>query len=135
MAQCAASLGAQYEIAVAADLMRQHFEVFRNLSPAGSIDLIIRKLQTPHVLLRVQVKSGSYSNVYLRDADVLAVFNPKTRTIRYRVMHERLVSLFHAATLSKERGRNSIARIAATRQRTNGFNVPDYSPATTPEAQ
>jgi hypothetical protein len=48
--------GAANELIVAADLMRKGFEVFRNLSPRGLVDVIARRGPD---LFRIQVKSAS----------------------------------------------------------------------------
>ncbi len=124
----AAAKGAEYEITVAADLMRQGFEVFRNLSPAGATDLIARK--TPHVLLRVQVKSANGGTATMRGNDVLALCEPKLNRIRYQVLNECLLPLFKSATLMKIRG---VKQSINGHRQANGFNVPDYKPEATNE--
>ncbi|HEY4710097.1 MAG TPA: hypothetical protein VIH46_08005 [Candidatus Acidoferrales bacterium] len=54
-------LGAAYELAVAADLIKRGFDVFRNLSPNGPADLLVIKSKK---ILRVQVK-GTYAGRYV----------------------------------------------------------------------
>ena len=50
-----ADKGAMSELLAAADLLKKGFEVYRNVSPCGSVDLIIRKGQT---LLSVEVRTA-----------------------------------------------------------------------------
>ena len=50
-----ADRGAMSELVAAADLLEQGFEVYRNVSPQGSADLIIRRKD---VLLSVEVRTA-----------------------------------------------------------------------------
>jgi hypothetical protein len=116
------SQGARYELAVAVDLMRQGFEVFRNLSPAGLTDLIAKKGHS--VLLRIQVKSNSGCASHIKHNDVLATFG--NGVIRYRVLDERLIPLFENATKLKLDGRY----LSNLKRCDLGHNTHDYSAAT-----
>jgi hypothetical protein len=67
----AAKLGAQYELAVCTDLLRQGFDVFRNLAPVGITEVVAIK---NGCVLRVQLKpSGGFAAAV--GNDVLAVYN------------------------------------------------------------
>lgn len=81
--------GAAYELLVAADLMRSGFQVFRNMSPNGHVDLLVIPEWIPEnapenkVVLRVQVKSGLWvtpatlGKYVVENNDILAIFNGK----------------------------------------------------------
>jgi Holliday junction resolvase len=112
--------GARYELVVAADLMRQGFEVYRNVPPSGCTDLIARKGEA--ILLRVQVKGSSSCVTHVKGNDVLASF-PKSGGIRYRVIDERLVALFERAETM------SYPVLLAIRRRLTAYNIHDYSEA------
>lgn len=73
-----AHTGAWGELAVAADLMQRGYEVFRNLSPAGPVDMVVLKDER---LWRVQVKVRTSLTAEHPGCDVLAVVDD--REIKY----------------------------------------------------
>lgn len=91
-----ANRGARYEMIVAADMMRQGFEVFRALSPAGEVDLIGRKRGQ---LVLTQCKS-EIGRAGIRRCDCLAVVSDGV--IRYRVTTRRVARLFEEARVIRK---------------------------------
>ncbi len=74
-------IGASYELLVSAELMQRGFDVFRNLSPNGPVDLVVYK---DGKLLRVQVK-GSPHAFDAEHYDVFAHYDRKRNEIAYSV--------------------------------------------------
>jgi hypothetical protein len=85
------TVGAIAELAVAVDLMRRGFSVYRALSPASDCDLAVVKDQQ---LLRVEVKAGTRQgeNSYRANVrpeqegkfDVLAIYLPAENLVVYK---------------------------------------------------
>lgn len=82
--------GAIVELAVAVDLLRRGFDVFRALSPSCSCDLVALK---PGLVLRIEVRTMIYYEKGQRcyatapkdtsKFDVLAAWDPIKETIQY----------------------------------------------------
>jgi Holliday junction resolvase-like predicted endonuclease len=94
--------GARFELAVAVDLFRQGFAVFRPLSADGEIDLIGRKRGQ---LVTVQVKS-EIGRAGIRRCDILAVTNDGG-IVRYRVVNRRVARLLEEAKIIRKVNRKS----------------------------
>jgi len=92
------SLGAAYELAVAADLIRRGFSVFRNLSPNGSTDLLACKNNR---VLRVQVKERGLDTTGAND--VSAEYNGGN--IRYATCNDDDAALIGAPVYESTRQR------------------------------
>jgi hypothetical protein len=88
-----AAVGALSELAVSVDLMRQGFEVFRNMSPAGKTDLIAKKGLSS--LFRIQVKTRVGVLEDIKGNDVLVTYN--NGDITYRVATAKLIPVFERA--------------------------------------
>jgi hypothetical protein len=87
-----ADLGAAYELLVAADLIRKGFDVFRNMSPNGPVDLVVYKNRR---CCRVQVKNIGCGPEDHYHNEVTALYNHGD--IRYHFHDADFKSLFEAA--------------------------------------
>jgi hypothetical protein len=90
--------GARHELLVSADLMRQGFDVYRNLSPNGKTDLIAIKRST---ILRVQVKGHGGGLVHIAKNEILALSTDGQ--ISYRTLRPQLLPLIEGCTLLKRK--------------------------------
>lgn len=94
-------VGTASELIVATDLIKKGFEVFRNLSLCGPVDLIARNGNT---MLRVQVKTQAteFSRLEMENNDLFACL--KNGHVEYRVCTRHAARQFGFPALLK-RGR------------------------------
>jgi hypothetical protein len=93
-------VGTASELGVAIDLVQKGFEVFRNLSLCGPVDLIARKDDT---MLRVQVKTQAteFSRLEIGNNDLFASF--KGQTVVYRTFNRKTATRFGFPVILKRR--------------------------------
>ena len=90
--------GAVTELRISANLLSLGWQVFRNVSPNGSTDLVAVK---GRFVLKVQCKSslnGQYKNIRCGANQLLAIIGPDGE-IRYRATSKRISRLFPACGL------------------------------------
>src|SRR6266550_2146551 len=102
-------IGASYELLVSAELMQRGFDVFRNLSPNGPVDLVVYR---DGKLLRVQVK-GSPHAFDAEKYDVLAHYDRKrNETSIWRSTSKKFLHCYHSVrTRNKMHPRSAHGRL------------------------
>jgi hypothetical protein len=94
--------GSIAELRIAANLMALGWQVFRNLSPNGSTDMVGVK---GRVILKIQVKSslnGQYQNLRAGNNQLLAIIGSDDGEIRYRAASRAIARMFPSCGLIRK---------------------------------